>query len=306
MSMWTHKQLGAEKWEGQPFRYRQVKEDGWRATLFRQDDGRILAWVKERAGDGFRPELELTGRYPIADRLGLAALSRRMPPRTSVDCEIVTPGARSDVVTALKDPRRPIELVAFAVPFLDGEDRGHNPLSWARDCCASGFGLRFSPFKDYGAGNDKFARYSPEDAEALRESMVGEALAAGIEGWVLKANGQCGRWYKVKVERTADLVVTDVKPAKPGKYAGLAGSLEVSSRDGVVLANVSGMEDADRRAMTELWKHGGRLVGRVCEVRYQMMGAGGKLVHPRFLRWREDKKAAQADVLEKVKKENGI
>lgn len=304
--VWTHEQLGADAWEGQPFRYRQVKEDGWRATLFRQDDGRVLAWVRDRKGAGLRPDLELTSRYPIADRLRLAILAKKMPPRTSLDCEIITPGARSDVITALKDPKRPIELVAFAVPYLAGEDRGHNPLSWAQDCCINGFGLRFSPFKDYGVGNDKFARYSPEDAEVLREAMVQDALTAGIEGWVLKAGGQCGKWYKVKVERTADLVVTDVKPARPGKYAGLVGSLEVSSRDGAVLANVSGMEDADRRAMTDLWKHGGRLVGRVCEVKYQMLGAGGKLVHPRFLRWREDKRASQTDTLQKIRKENRL
>ena len=31
------------------------------------------------------------------------------------------------------------------------------------------------------------------------------------------------------------------------------------------------------------------LVGRVCEVKYDSVAAGGKLRFPRFIRWREDK-----------------
>lgn len=88
-----------------------------------------------------------------------------------------------------------------------------------------------------------------------------------------------GRW-KIKKEETVDLVVIGIKPGQEA-FEGMCGSLICS--DGTrEVACVSGMDLETRRAITQAD------VGRIVEVRYQYVGSGGRLRHPRFVRWRDD------------------
>ena len=63
----------------------------------------------------------------------------------------------------------------------------------------------------------------------------------------------------------------------------MCGSLQCALADGRVVANVSGMDDEVRAAIS------GEDAYRVCEVKYERVGSGGKLQHPRFVAWRDDK-----------------
>ena len=103
---------------------------------------------------------------------------------------------------------------------------------------------------------------------------------------MLKHGGQYGKWYKLKRENTVDCVVTNIIPGK-GKFANMAGAVVCSlyDTDGALfeVASVSGMDDATRAAISR------RDIGRVVEVKYQMVGSRGRLTHPRFVRWRDDK-----------------
>jgi ATP-dependent DNA ligase len=54
------------------------------------------------------------------------------------------------------------------------------------------------------------------------------------------------------------------------------------------ITRVSGMPDEQRLDIDEK-----KDLGRVVEVEYQDVGNGGRLIHPRFVRWRDDKPASQ-------------
>lgn len=242
-------------------------------------------------------DLEFFTRFPRLNK-DLAYQIKQMPPYSSADCEIVVDGAiRSNVITALKDSSIPIKVIAFATPFVQGADERESPLAYARHVAES-WGFEFAPFVDAHVyfGDTGFRKkpyvFKDDDAvENARMRMVTDARNQKIEGWMLKSGGQCGKWFKVKPSPTVDCVVTGWIPAEPGKYEGQIGSLVVSVYKGkelVEIASCSGMTDALRLEMTG---DADTLVGRVAEIEYQIVGAGGRLTHPRFNRWRQDKPA---------------
>ena len=94
-------------------------------------------------------------------------------------------------------------------------------------------------------------------------------------------DGNLLNFEKWKPVKTLDAVVTDIKPGK-GKYDNQVGAL-ILSVEGREVANVSGMSDAERAAMGE------HNIGQVVEVAYQYVGSKGRLRHPRFIRFRDDK-----------------
>ena len=116
------------------------------------------------------------------------------------------------------------------------------------------------------------------------QELLEEAQSRSIEGWVLKRAHYEG-WYKLKPERTVDCIVIGVNPGK-GKYSGMIGSLEVAiikDKRLVPIADVSGLQDAQRQL------HPNEFLHRVIEVAYQEVGSKGRLLHPRFKRFRPDK-----------------
>lgn len=111
------------------------------------------------------------------------------------------------------------------------------------------------------------------------------------EGWVLK-NGNLLDFYKWKPVKTVDCVVTGFVAGK-GKYLGMVGALVVSlyTDTGIVeVAAVGGFTDEEREAISADCEG---CLGRVVEVEYQYVGSGGRLRHPRFKRWRDDKLSSE-------------
>lgn len=169
------------------------------------------------------------------------------------------------------------------------------------------------------------AWWRPDELDVAALNL--EAERRKIEGWMLKGSGAA---WKVKRESTCDLIVTGTKEGN-GKYLGLVGALKCSAHavcfdcggfgelrsetedvctpcpecegKGTVLvevANVSGMTDDVREQLSFPDAGDPPLLGRVCEVEYNLVAAQGRLRHPRFKRWRDDKPAAEctADQLE--------
>lgn len=285
---WTHDRLRAQNWLGtETFVEAQVKYDGFRLTFFKQADGRVLAF-----GADALPSMEYTTRYPHAFSSMKHALEAydAFPRMSSIDGELWVPGHRASEVTAcLADRKRRDQLryTAFACPVWDGRDESLRPISFARDLC-QGLGLEFA-----------VSWPMPMNLLDLKRTTQLEILTnivphTGGEGFVFKTYN-AARWYKWKPTPTVDCVIIGVKDGR-GKFAGQVGSLEVAVHrpDGSrrVVASVGGMDDDTRALMTTMLR-AGELYERVVEVKYQYIGAGGRLRHPRFERFRDDKRAAE-------------
>jgi hypothetical protein len=276
--VWMHDQVKPTNWRGESaesselIEFIEAKEDGWRITFFMQERPLGLT-VFGRKREAKHELSHLLERRPFYKKLECS-----MSPGDSVDGELYVPGRpASDVISAMKDQSLPLTFSAFAVPCRGYEPfRGH--MGDARHLLDSTWGVDTVPQLPF------FGQYD-------RVEMLELAHGWGAEGVVLKEQHLSG-WYKVKLEHTVDLVVTDVKPGKElSKYEGQCGSLGggVYASDGTLrrVAYCSGMDDAARSAIT------GADAGRVFECAYQYVGAGGRLRHPRFLRWRDDKPAIE-------------
>lgn len=161
--------------------------------------------------------------------------------------------------------------------------------------------LRFYPIAIPLWDGQTLSRQTPQGNIRMLEDLWGEpidtwdanqniatweqmALENAWEGFVFKNYAYEG-WFKLKMERTVDCIVTGFKEGK-GKNIGLVGSLCVSVwKDGqlVEIANVSGMDDETRLDIDEK-----KDLMRVVEVRYQNLEKN-RLRQPRFVRWRTDK-----------------
>ena len=94
------------------------------------------------------------------------------------------------------------------------------------------------------------------------------------------------------IDSNADLIITGWTEGE-GKYAGLIGALKVSTCDGEELASVSGMTDDVRRLISSSPES---FLGRVCEVQYQNVAKLGRLRHPVFLGFRDDKRPEECGI----------
>lgn len=260
------------------WKYAQHKLDGHRAIFFVQQNGTLRAYGRDQ-----RPHLELLARYPSLKDHPVVRNIAKLPKYSAVDTEIMTKGAvRSDVVTQLKAEDGDYDIVPFGIPWFRNQDINDQPLEYAHQLAIDN-GLPFAPFR-YKTDFD------PNPAEAIND-LIAEAARLNIEGWVLKSQIG-GRWWKVKAENEIDCVITGVIDGD-GKYAGQIGSIVCSVYKGkrlVEIASSSGMTDSERELMTAAHK-AGKLVGTPVELKYQLLGARGRLVHPRFVRFRTDKPA---------------
>ena len=187
-----------------------------------------------------------------------------LPPGQWLDGEIFAEnGGREALKTLLAEHSPDTQFAAFGYSALD-------PMT-PMDIVAitiGGSGIDTLPMLDY----------SPEALGVVAK------LGVQYDGVVYK-NFMYGAWAKHKHQRTIDLVVLGIKPGTR-KYEGQAGSLICGIGDRV-LANVSGMDDDERRLISNTD------IGRVVEVEYERVGSAGKLQHPRFLMWRDDKKPSE-------------
>lgn len=270
--LWTHDRLRAKPWRGEPARYKQVKLNGHRFTVFMQPDRRLVGFERE-----IRPDLEMTVKRPKIVEYGWwRKLAEALPPYSSIDGELHVPGGNAgDAAHATAECSPELEFTPFAVPWWEGHPESDLSLQWAEWVC-----------KQHSLAFAEYAPLGPDDTE---KQLIDWALSRKIEGWVLKQANYEG-WWKVKPVRSVDCVVTGFKDGR-GKYLGLVGSLLVSvwiDDKYVELAAVSGMTDEQRVDIDEE-----RDLGRVVECEYQDIGNGGRLIHPRFGRWRDDKPAEQ-------------
>lgn len=278
--MWTHERLKVKNWKGDRVPYKQYKLNGHRLTVWKQKSGKLVAFERK-----IQPDLEMTVKRPKIVEYDWWKKLESIPPMSSVDGELcVQFGNAGDAAHAIAECLSSLEFVPFAVPWWNGVAIYAWDLEHARDFLKKTTGLKMAPF---------FPLLEHDDEELL----LSDAVNLGIEGWVLKHTNYF-EWYKVKPTKTVDAIVTGFKDGR-GKYLGGTGSLlvsiylhdrYVSENKLVEVARVSGMDDVTRWNIDE-----DEDLGRVCEVEYQEVGNGRRLIHPRFVRWRDDKPAEQCE-----------
>lgn len=253
------------------FRFAQAKLDGIWLSAFWSRDGKDKLCLHTSNPTDLVSQLDW---WPT-----LYSLREKLGSRTVLHGELHVPGKPASYVkTAIKEGDRQLEFTVFAVENPDLRDDA--PMIVVEEYA-----------KVLGLG---FARWDLPRGRSVDElyAYLNSRTDARIEGVVFK-NGNLLDWHKWKPTPTVDCVVTGTKPGK-GKYLGLVGALEASVvtavHDGMTVTRpvawVSGMTDDDRRLMTE---HDP--TGRVVEVAYQYVGSQGRLRHPRFVWFRDDKLA---------------
>lgn len=276
----------------------EVKLDGWRSLIVKNPKTGKVECYRRGIAAGTGTYYDLLQDGPIPD---VEVLADRMEPGDAVEAELVWEGHRAaEVPTALKSHRHALTAIGFAWPFHD-----ESPLAtWTKQHDLLVERQIKRPII-YGGGAHLLAP----------EALADAATARKIEGFMVKACDTDEQlWWKVKREALVDAIVVDTKDSQGyiRGIDGMVGALVVGvicedhdniehhkcwlidfedGKDPVhvrEIANVAGLNDSEREDMT---KRRDDLVGKVCEIRCQASGGlfGGRMRHPRFVRWRDDK-----------------
>jgi DNA ligase-1 len=297
------------------------KWDGIRAQLVRRADAATAIWS--------RGEEVLTERFPE-----ILAAAARLPAGTVLDGEVLAWRNDRPLPFATMQQRigrtalsakvlreAPVAMVAFDVLEVAGEDVRALSLRERRAMLEKLVA---------GAGSERL-----RVSEVVRAGSWDEAAAMragsrerGVEGMMLKvldreyvAGRVRGAWWKWKIEpRTFDGVLIYAEPGH-GRRASLMTDYTLAVWDGAVPGTgnlvpvakaYSGLTDAELVEM-DAWIRGhstqrfgvvrGVLPAQVFEIAYEGIARSGRhrggvaVRFPRIVRWRKDKKAAQAETL---------
>lgn len=257
------------------YTYSHLKRDGHFTNVIRNLTGQVSIWTS------FPKDItaDLTW-HPDYDKW------QSLPKQTSLLGELWLPGKRAEAIrTAINEHDVNLRFDVFAMRVsgdISSNELAAHPLEEIAATVAK-YGLVFLPFtrlpnESHKLNNAEYAAYIGK----LLDYTVSHNVDS--EGLVLK-NANLSDWCKVKRRRTVDLIITGFNPGS-GKFANQIGSIVCRTTEGFIIADVSGMTDVQRQWMTE---RSGELIGKVIEVEYQNVGAQGRLRHPSFVQFRDDK-----------------
>lgn len=257
---------------GTEFRFAHWKRDGHMMRIRKDSNGIMTSFTKSFS------EVDLTW-HPM-----WRVLIKTMPLSSEICCELWKPGELASYIsTGLAQKDTKMHLDVFAVPRglpyrLPLPETAVEVRRW---------GIDFIPFFDK---EDNPMSEGPFEESKLIE-LGSEALIPDTEGYVFK-NSNMGEPFKWKPFNEVSLKVVGIEQGN-GKYEGMVGSLVCALEGGRVVANVSGMTDAERREMTE---NQNSLKGRIAQIKYQYVNTQGRLRHASFHRWRPDLKRADRSI----------
>lgn len=209
----------------------------------------------------------------------LVKLWRATPVGTRLYCEMWSPGVpATSIRTLINDESQDLRIDVFAAAALRSVNFDRlNVLPLDTICSViHDYGLSFIPFQIL----DRNWKHQTE----CYESVVNRTLAKDVEGYVFK-NGNLSDWSKCKPQRTVDLIIAGYVPGK-GQHVGKVGSVVVETVEGHEVASVGAMTHEIRDFIT---LHTEELIGKIVEVEFTEVASQGRLKHPRFVRFREDK-----------------
>lgn len=262
--------ISAKTWNGKITTYAHQKLDGIFLEVRKQYDGKVCVYT--------RTPINIT--EDVSSCGWMLPIHERLPVNTTIYGELWVPGRKASYVKSalINNP----EKLCFSGFAIDKPD-----IPWDASLDRIQYYLALWGIRSI----DYLVHYNAPTGSRIgsiglfnRPERLLDELPDGIEGYVLK-NGNLCDWWKLKAIKTIDLIVTGLKPGRKGtKYEGCLGAMMVSTIEGIEVASISGMSDKERHDIDE------SLIGCVCEVRYQYIGDKGRLRHPAFLTWRNDKR----------------
>lgn len=281
----------------------ELKIDGMRAIITRDDDE---VHIYSRTGK------EYTGHLPEL----VGELKRVMPNHTTWDGELayvqnyeVVYGRNVPVVSFNKTMR--VMGSGEAVARAKHNALPHSIVFILFDCLRfegesllttmfterSGLTLNHSPSRLVNLVPMWDSYYADKVLDQLFESKMEGLVLKNAHGLYVPGGRPIRNQYKLKIDKTYDVVVCGYTMAKPGKFEGMIGALEFgayhSNGDFVEVGKCSGMTDGEREWWTLMLtteKKSGN--GLVIEIRSNdLVGSGdyGTPRHPQYLGIRSDK-----------------
>lgn len=181
---------------------------------------------------------------------------------------------------------------AFAIEYGFDEVNNFSPLEDVQVQVLK-LGVPFAPYTNL------VRKLSSSGIKIDKEFLLGPFLqdlatqSKGLAEGVMLKGGNLSNWKKVKKENTIDCFIVGYLPGK-GKYAGKVGSLRCAVYNNVgkviEIATAGGFNDEIRDWLTEQFKINRKeILSQVIELQYQFVATQGRLRHPRFKDWRDDK-----------------
>jgi hypothetical protein len=274
--------------DGQPWRYAHWKRDGHYLRIevdSRENPVKWSAFTRRPTAVGYALRDCWKGLLGLLDGL------RATPGSWIILAEMYYPGQPASYVkTGLATGDTGLSVEAFAllkIPKYEILETAAMNLQDVSFLCRH-HGIPFVPFYE---GPIRDADTPSMMYSAHNELMPNDA----IEGFVLKTSNLNG-WRKWKHTKTIDLICAGYVEGT-GKYKGLIGSVQGavcnSNGERVIIADCSGMTDAQRSFIS---RHRSEHLDKVFEVEYQLVGSQGRLRHPVFKGWRDDKQPWQCSV----------
>jgi len=257
------KMLTVKEYNGQPFRFIQEKKDGYGISI---DEKGV--WTRKK-------DVNVRDKLPHH----LKRVLRHLMPGSDVLAELHADGVQAtSIPTLLNDGSPRLKITAFA--DLSLKEWPYNLV--LNQLERQGFLI---PQTSVVCNPDELMIYDEADCD----SLIAEAVERKIEGWILKEAHLRG-WYKLKPVKTVDAVVTGVTVSDSITHYGGMKAIQVSLffPELVEIASVGSGFTADYRHTVDQ----DSLIGRVAEIKYDSIAANGKLKFPRFVRWRDNEKAA--------------
>lgn len=258
-------------------------------------DGHLTKIYK---GDNHFWKAETKNGKTITDKLTVISHIRQeivcLPCNSQIFAELHCPGVdATSVPTMLNEADEKLMLTVFAAPLLGRTDYSKNDLT-AVMLLIQELGLNIAEVNKVLRGNV---------SEFVKGKLLETAIKNKWEGWVLK-EGHMKGWYKLKPVKTLDAVVTGTYQSfSSTHYGGLqAIHIAVYKPDGKMhdLGHVgSGFSLLYRKSLNTKIKRNA-LIGKVCIIEYDKVGAKGALRFPRMAKnsndnviWRTDKDPKQ-------------
>ena len=276
---------------GKVFKYAHIKRDGHFTNIIKSAvNGKVVCYSSQ--GTDLTPAL---GGF-----LPQWRAFQSLPRGASLLGELWLKGCRAaDIKTAIAWGNTSLQFHCFAInswPHNTGPIAIENwTLEYVADLCDQ-FKVPFVPYFRL-----RDMRHAMELMEAIKgphcidakgtPARINGILLDDVEGLVFK-NANLADWHKWKPRKTIDVIIKGYQGGA-GKYVNMLGAIIVQTTEGYEIANVSGMTDAQRKHISE---RSAEFIGKIIEVEYQDVGNNGRLRHPSFIGYRDDKRADQCSV----------